>query len=347
MSKIIALKKLIDSHFEKLEELINNYDNDKTFYIYTTGIASWAENNLINIWKDCRYKNIINQIPKQFNNIFIEHYDPIIFIPQEYDDSITNEQNVENQKNKLEEHENNTISIISKIKQILLEQDKESLITDKKTKQIFIKEYFDFSSLKKTKKHYIIFDFAHLFYFYLSDEKYIITFKNSYKNIESQNFYNNNKNDEILDLNCIYIPYSSNCVDFQNKIKYFNYDHTTRKITSYIELFLKLMSSELLKYNIIKKQFKLDKILDYDHIDQFINILDKILYIDGFDQYIQQQSQQDKKNIYKYIDINKNNINNKLFEEFFEKLFNKENSEIFNIEKYQIFQNFKNEFGKG
>lgn len=339
MSKIIALKKLIDNHFEKLDELIN--DNDKTFYIYTTGIASWAENDLINIWKNCRYDNIIKQIPDQFKNIVIKHYDPIIFMdtPQNSDDPLTQEQKLE-----LEKQQTNTISIIQKINQILLEQDTKSLNNNKKTKQTFIKDFFDFSSLKETKKHYIIFDFAHLFYYYynLSDNKYFITFKNSYDNIKSKEFYNN----EILnlDLNCIYIPYPTNCTSFWEIIKYFNYDHTTQKITSYIEFFFRQMSTILSKKSLddafINKELKSNNILEYNHKDQFENILENILYKNRLIKYVGQHKNDIKTKMYYYID--NNNIKNELFIEFFNKLFlNTNETELFNIDNYKIIEDFK------
>jgi hypothetical protein len=50
--------------------------NDDTFYIYTTGIND--DINLINMWFNILYKNILSEIPSNFKNIIVKHYDPII-----------------------------------------------------------------------------------------------------------------------------------------------------------------------------------------------------------------------------------------------------------------------------
>jgi hypothetical protein len=133
---IESLKNIINNHFEelyKLEKLTKSENNDdKTFYIYTTGIANAGSDQVIDIWEQCRYTNIIKQIPDYFNLIIIEHYD-----------SISNK----------------------KINTVINKQDTESLNRTKKTQQTFINKNFNFSDFETTNKHYIILDFAHILHY--------------------------------------------------------------------------------------------------------------------------------------------------------------------------------------
>lgn len=159
---IELLKKYINDHFEKLNSLvldnisdtknsdIENPENndDKIFYVYTTGMANAGANDVIDFWEQCRYTNIIKQIPDYFNLIIIEHYD-----------SISNK----------------------KIVTVIDEQDKNSLPT-KRTKQTFINKNFNFSDFKTTNKHYIILDFAHILHYCynkISKEYYMVDDNNN------------------------------------------------------------------------------------------------------------------------------------------------------------------------
>jgi len=352
MSKIIALKKLIDSHFEKLEELVkyNNNDNNKTFYIYTTGIADWNGSfdgsMILEIWKNCRYKNIINQIPEQFNNIIIEHYDPLI-------DPTTKKKYTDTQQ------------IEEQINEVINKQDSEAQkILNKQTKQTFIKNFLNFANIEKiTKnKHYIILDFAHIlnyFYnddniYYIREEKESLKEKKEVEEEKKDDKYSNKYYNKRYYFNCIHIQYPS-IANYYEDIKYFNYDIKSKKITSYIELFLRTLL-DINNVKVLEQLFIFDKydekneIIDFNTIKiiDFNTILDnelliKILYMNGFNQYIQKQTQENKTKMYKYIDTN--NIKNKLFIEFFEKLFNKETN-IFDIKKYKIFIEFQKLFNK-
>lgn len=67
-----------------------------TFYIYTTGISDITKCSdgynwygLLDIWINTTCNNICNIIPLTFNNIIIQHYDPIIYAEQ-YNLSISN-----------------------------------------------------------------------------------------------------------------------------------------------------------------------------------------------------------------------------------------------------------------
>ena len=332
MSKIIALKKLIDNHFEKLEELIN--DNDKTLYIYTTGIADWGRSgSVINIWKDCRYVNIIKQICFYgFKHIIIKHYDPLLDINDQIKTDFIN------------------LNELKELKELKVQ-----------TEQIFKKEYFDFSSLKETKKHYIIFDFAHVFdYFYNKDDKNYYMRKHKEiplgkedpePNPDENDAYSKTHYKEIYNLNCIYINYPTTqfkCdIYWEENIKYFLYDIKNKKITSYIELLFKALSDET-NYNYLFKDLKIDinnsfkgNIINYYNLRNLNDFLHKIFYEKQIYIYMRK-----KKNILPddEIDNMKTKIDpNKLYINFFNKLLNNDNTNIFNIESYSEYSEYKQE----
>ena len=322
MSKIIALKKLIDSHFEKLDELV-------TFYIYTTGIADWGGSDIvINIWKDCRYVNIIKQICSyDFKHIIIEHYDPLLDI-NEY------------------------------IQKVIEKQDNDSLTNlGIKTTQSLKKEYFDFSSFKETKKHYIILDFAHVNnYLYNKDDKddnkYYMRMhkviplgeKDPEKDLDKDDIFSKSHYKEKYNLNCIYINYPSTqfkCDYWEENIKYFSYDKKNKKITSYIELFLKALSDET-NYNYLKEiginNYFEGNIISYYNLGNLDDFLHQIFYDKQI--YIHMR----KKNILPNYDNMEKEIDpNKLYINFFNKLLNNDNTNIFNIESYSEYSKYKQE----
>jgi hypothetical protein len=309
MSKIELLRNSINTHFNKLASLYDTLgDNDDTFYIYTTGIASWTQKNLINIWEECRYNNIIRQIPDKFKNIVIKHYDPII--------EVDNKENIKN--------------IIIYIKEVLNKQDTDSK-TDKKTSQIFIKEFFDYTKINTT-QHYIILDFALLFNYCYDNTGYYIM--SSDKTI-------------IKNLNCINIPYPTDCNSFWEKMKYFNYDNN--KFTSYIELFFKVLFNNTKYTNIMNttQLYKINKdIIIYSHPEDINIILNKILYEGELYNYVKTDikiktgSITIPLDIYVYLD---NNIKNKLFVDFFDKLLGSisDNDLLFNIQNYTVINEVK------
>ena len=330
---IKSLQNIINTHFGKLKSLVSNeplVSDDNTFYIYTTGIANWghSDNVLINAWKNYRYKNIIGQIPKEFKNIVIQHYDPILLISNGDDDFDTHQENIKN--------------IIPVINQILSEQDNKSLTTDKKTKQTFIQESFDHNTIDKNKNH-IILDFAHIYDFYynldLTNEKFYIKNKNSYRSSINNNIITQ------LDskINCIYIPFPNNTDHYVENIRYFTYNN--KKISSYIEVFFKLCSSlyNNPQYkNIINRNLYLrDNIFIFDHIDNFDNILNKILKQDLVYNYIRTKIGGVPGDLFK----NKNGVDeeikliNEFYKEFFDKLFESKTNEteLFNIENYKVY----------
>jgi hypothetical protein len=340
-----TLESLIKSHFSKLDSLYKSINNtntnntntnintnqsnsNDTFYIYTTGIANGLDDTLINIWRDCRYKNIINQIPGNFTNIVIHHYDPII---KDYNTS-TLYTDVE------------TNSIIDKIKNILNKQDSESNSNSIKTKQTFTKKYFDYSKINRSQP-YIILDFAHLFVYCY--EKSI----NDYYIVTQEDYGNNIYNNKIHNLNCIYIPFTYTCDSFWESIKYFEYYTQTNRITSYMELFLKIFDDSfntqyktIINRTYLYKKYddtKHENIIIYHHVDDINDILNKILYYQ----------------VYKFIDSNivvtstvKTNLKNvleqeiktKIFINFFDKLFElpNDNKLLFDINSYSVFRLF-------
>lgn len=359
MSKIIALKKLIDKHFEKLEELVkyNNNDNDKTFYIYTTGIANSAENDVIDIWKDCRYKNIIKQIPKQFKNIVIEHYDPIMF-----------NNNIEKEKN-----------IKEYIQKVIEKQDNDSLTNlGIKTTQSFKKEYFDFLSFKETKKHYIIFDFAHLNnYFYNKDDNNYYMRKHKEiqeiqeiplgeedpekdpeKDLDKDDIFSKSHYKEKYNFNCIYINFPSKkftCdIYWEENIKYFSYDKKNKKIISYIELFLKALSNKT-NYDYLNDILKIDinningQIINYYDLGNLNDFLHKIFYEKQIHIYMRNKNINNTLSDAEIDEMKKEIVPNKLYIEFFNKLFDNEikktldsnDKNIFNIESYYNIDKYK------
>jgi hypothetical protein len=247
-----------------------------------------GDENVMNIWKNCRYRNIINQIlPYKFKNIIIEHYDSF-------------------NKNEKE------------IKQILVEQDNNSLTifgefgSEIKTKQTFISRNFVFSTLENNDKHYILLDFAHVMYYYY------------YKSVPEYYMCDSIKKERIkYKLNCIYINYP-NDPDMTNiyweNIKYFEYDRDSKKITSYIELFLKALSDNEIyltqTLNIPSANLYNSNLIRFEQI--YYNILDKI--------FIEKQIIPNIKKINNgKLPLNfddKININkNKLYKDFFNNLF--------------------------
>lgn len=51
---------------------------DRTFYVYTTGLCEWGElDKAARSWIEFLRDSILRNIPEQFNNIIIEHYDPL------------------------------------------------------------------------------------------------------------------------------------------------------------------------------------------------------------------------------------------------------------------------------
>jgi len=293
---------------DNLKTLINQYLNiinttpkivplvelDNTFYIYTTGLANWNDFNddIINIWKECRYNNIIKQIPNYFNNIIIHHYDPIQTIK-------------ENNRN-IKENNRNITEQINSINKILIEQDSKS-DTNKKTKQTFYKQEFNHTKIDKTKP-YIVLDFASIYYY-------------NY-NTQTKNFYITLKNDQKnkIDINCIYIPYpseSSNiwCKNYYENIKYFTYNPVNNKITTFIELFFRIVDENYIEmYQNIYITHFIEKLYN-------INVINYVRSKNGIidDEWLQ------------------DNIKKNLFIEFFEKLF----EEDMNKDKIQEIKNYR------
>lgn len=219
--EINNLEKLLEKYFSIVNTTSKTdpqVGSDKTFYIYTTGLANWNDNNdvIIDIWKDCRYDNIIKQIPDYFNNIIIDHYDPIEVIGES--------------KREIKEQ-------IDSINTILKKQDDDT----KKTKQTFYKQYFDHKNID-TSKPYIVLDFASIYYYNYnkSNNDFYLTVK-----------YNQ---EEKIYINCIHIPLPTEfediefpknnwCDNYYENIKYFIYDPINNKITTFIQLFFEILDN--------------------------------------------------------------------------------------------------------
>jgi len=290
-------------------------ENDKTFYIYTTGIANWGYNEVIDIWEQCRYKNIINQIKSyNFNHIIIEHCDPLI---DAYGKNLSTDE---------------VYNIKTKIKTIINKQDNTSQQIFKiKTEQTFKQEYLDFDSFQNIEKHYIILDFAHVIYYYYNDtnSKYFMN-----NHITKQNLVNN--------LNCIYInfPSQNKCDNYWEKINYFTYNKDSKKITSYIELFLKALSKNK---NYLINTLKINSYI-INNIINFYNVKNDLLKTIFYTKQIVIEIRR-KLNIVQDEEVNKINQDN-LYIEFFNKLFEnnsnifENNSNIFNINEYREYQKY-------
>lgn len=193
------------SKFKQFDQTVATTGSDKTFYIYTTGLA---DRNIIKIWDACRYKNIINQIPQNFNNIIIYHYDPIE-APQQ----------------------NITIDYIN---DILKKQDGET----QKTTQIFYNEYFDHKKIDTTKP-YIVLDFASIYYYnYDNDtQRFYITLQKDQK-IEV----------DINCIHIPYpieFPPNNWCDYYYENILYFTYDPVNNNITTFIQLCFEKFNKKL------------------------------------------------------------------------------------------------------
>ena len=274
----------------------HEYNEDDTFYIYTTGMG---DDNVMNIWKNCRYLRIMNQIrPYNFKNIIIEHYDP-------------------EDKNKIE------------IEKILKEQDENHFkMFGIKTEQTFISREFDYTSLENTTKHYIVLDFAHViyYYYYFNYLEYYMCDSTTKKKIK----YN---------LNCIYINYPTNpdAIDnYWENITYFKYYKDIRKITSYIELFLTELSYNL-NYFTNTLNIKSEN-LSHNHIIRFEQVKDSILDEIFISKQLIPQIKSKNKDNKLPIDFDDRINQNKLYKDFFNNLFlNKTN--IFNIDQYNGYYN--------
>jgi hypothetical protein len=284
-----------------LEKLLEKYfsivNTDKTFYIYTSGLA---HNDIINIWKKCRYTNIIKQIPENFNNIIIYHYDPVEFYPSDKKKDI-------NDKKK---------EINDNINTIIKTQDNESNKTNKKTTQNFIQDYFDVTKIDKSVP-YLVLDFAHIYHY-------------NYDNSTKEFFLTTETDKQKIDyINCIYIPFPSSNTSLFDDIKYFEYDHTNKKITSYIELYLTIMeeTKELIFVETI-----IDKAL-------------QTLYQGKIYEYV--RSTKSNKVIppdeYDWLD---NNIKTPLLMDYFNKLFepNMNKNKLLSIDNYEIYKTVKEKF---
>jgi hypothetical protein len=196
-----------------------------------------------------------------------------------------------------------------------------------KTKQTFKQEYLDYNSFLNSNKHYIILDFAHVIYYYYNDtdSKYFM-----YNYVTKINLVNN--------LNCIYINFpnqNSQCNNYWEKIKYFEYNKDSKKITSYIELFLKALSNnknyligtlKITSSNIIN-----NNIIDFNLVKN--NLLKNIFYTKQIEKDIRKRLRIVKDE--ELIKINKYN----LYIEFFNKLF-KNDSTIFDIYGYREYQKY-------
>lgn len=299
----------ITNHFNKLNKLLES--NNDVFYIYTTGIGDWTNTNVINIWKKCRFRHIMSLIPYKFKMIIIEHYDPFIDPDNE---------KYSNDKTK---------AILEKIDEVLKEQDLETSNKEIKTEQSFIRNFFNYENIDKSRP-YIILDFANIFnynYNYITKEYYIRFLENPEK---------------IENLNCVYIPYpdldldsdSNNCNNIKENIKYFEYNSKNNTIKTYIELFLKNLTFDIYKNNDLNSNNKV-QFTQYGFIE---DILDKYLY-KQVDDYIKKKHIEVSQNRLKLMDTIQEDYKDKIFKEFYEKLFEEDiNSEqLFNLSNYNIF----------
>lgn len=301
----------VTDHFNKLNKLLESNNllkinkllesNNDVFYIYTTGIGDWTSTNVINIWKKCRFRHIMSLIPYKFKMIIIEHYDPFI--------------NPDNEKYSNDK----TKTILEKIDEVLKKQDLETSNKETKTEQSFIHNFFNYENIDKSRP-YIILDFANIFnynYNYITKEYYINTEKNE-------------------NLNCVYIPYpeQNNCNNIKENIKYFEYNSKNNTIKTYIELFLKNLTFDIYKNNDLNSNNKV-QFTQYGFIE---DILDKYLY-KQVDDYIKKKHIEGSQNRLKLMDTIQEDYKDKIFKEFYEKLFEEDiNSEqLFNLSNYNIF----------
>lgn len=296
----------LNNHFNKLKTLLKSSDN--TFYIYTTGIGNWNTYEVINIWEKCRFKHIMDLIPKKFKNIVIKHYDPIL-------NADTNE------KYEL----NETKTTVDKINTVLTRQDLETSNKEIKTEQTFTQDYFDYKIID-TKKPYIILDFANIFkynYNYTTKEYYISFLENQ---------------DKIKNLNCVYIPFpdSNDCNNIKQSLKYFEYNSEDNTIKTYIELFFKILTPENYDYNKNNE-------VKFTHYAFIGDILNNHLY-KKINDHITTKYNTGSSNRGKLMDYIEENYKDQIFREFYEKLFeeNISSEQLFNINNYQIVFLIKN-----
>jgi hypothetical protein len=294
------LEKLLEKYFSIANttvKIVSTIDTDKTFYIYTSGLA---HNDIINIWKQRRYNNIINQIPDYFNNIIIYHYDPFEFYPSDKKKEI-------NDKKK---------EINDNINTIIKTQDNESNKTNKKTTQNFIQDYFDVTKIDKSVP-YLVLDFAHIYYY-------------NYDNSTKEFFLTTETDRQKIDyINCIYIPFPSSNISLFEDIKYFEYDHTNKKITSYIELYLTIM----------------EETIELIHVENIKDRALQKLYQGKIYEYV--RSTKSNKVIppdeYDWLD---DNIRTPLLMDYFKKLFepNMNKNKLLSIDNYEIYNKVKEKF---
>lgn len=110
---------------------------DGQFYIYTTGITNWNNENLITYWIEHIRQLVISKIPPGYSNITIIHYDPVLD---------------HNDKKSMLDYTQKYNNILSKYTHSRIEYE------------IFVQDYFPIDMITSDMYNsHIIIDFAHIF----------------------------------------------------------------------------------------------------------------------------------------------------------------------------------------
>jgi ABC-type Fe3+-hydroxamate transport system substrate-binding protein len=138
---------------------------------------------------------------------------------------------------------------------------------------------------------------------------------------------------EEININCIYIPFPADTVcnynNYYENIKYFTYDPVTKKIITFIELFLKIMNEnkelifvETISDTILKNLYQKNI---YDYVRGTKN--DRVISTEEYD----------------WLD---NNIRTPLLMDYFNKLFepNMNKNKLLSIDNYEIYNKVKEKF---
>jgi hypothetical protein len=224
-----------------IEPILNN------FYIYTTGLAEWGTFQTANVWQQLIRDVILKNIPSIFNNIIINHYDPLV-----------NEQDLPL----------DSLSISTFNKKIV--QSDNELNTDQRhITSTFFREKLNIALIQQNIPH-IVLDMAHIFKYNPPNQ---MSQKQIY--IEPGNIYTN--------INSVYPGYSGlidhSYIAHSNFIKVDNLGN----VTTYID---KIYQHKLQLDPLYQQEIKIKKYLPFpEHPDGLIEYIYKKIELIALDLY--------------------------------------------------------------
>ena len=121
------------------------------FYIYTTGLAEWGTLLTANSWTHFIREALLRNIPQNFNNIIINHYDPLDSLYPEYTKP----------------------AIITKFNDEIVTSDNNLTTGARRITSTFFPHDLDIHQVQHTRPH-IVLDMAHIFKYRPNKQIYIV-----------------------------------------------------------------------------------------------------------------------------------------------------------------------------